>query len=84
MAAQNKGGDVFHRHIEFQAEKMPEPRTVKDTRHAADFIMRKAWEFPQGPDHRIKWVGDADNKSVWRMITNALADGFHNFQVDAQ
>ena len=46
--------------------------------------MRQTGEFAQGPDHRVERVGDADHKSIWRVVANAFAHGFHHFEVDSQ
>ncbi len=46
--------------------------------------MRQAAELAQRPHHRIQGIGDADHERVRRVILDALADGRHDFQIDAQ
>ena len=46
--------------------------------------MRQAGEFAQRPDHRIQWIGDADDERVRRIGLDAFADGLHNLQIDAE
>jgi hypothetical protein len=46
--------------------------------------VREAGEFAQSPDHRVERVGDADNEGVRGMLLDALADGLHDLEVDAE
>ena len=84
MAAKNKGVDVFHRHTEFQRQEVTEAGRVQNAGHADNFVMGQAGEFAQRPDHGVQRVGDADHKRVGCVGFDALANGFHHFQVDAQ
>jgi hypothetical protein len=84
MAAQNEGGDVLHRHVEFLGEEVAEARAVEHAGHAADLVVRQARELAQRPDHRVERVGDADDEGVRRVVADAFAHGFHDLEVDAQ
>ena len=46
--------------------------------------MGQAGEFAQRPDHRVERVGDADDEGVRRVGGDALADRFHDLEVDAE
>ena len=84
MAAQNKGRNVFHGDFELFCQEVAEASGIKNTGHTADFLMGKAREFAQRPDHRVKRVGDTNNKCVRSMRRNTLAHGFHHLEVDTQ
>ncbi len=84
MSAKNKCVHVFYRDVEFFGQEVLEACRVEHTSHAHDFVRWKARELAQRPNHCIKWVGDADNKGVWRMLANAFTNLLHDFQVNAQ
>ena len=84
VAAQNEGSDVFHGDVEFSREEVTEACRIKHTGHAANLVVRQTGEFAQRPNHRVQRVGDADNECVWRVGSNAFANGFHDLQVDSQ
>ena len=84
VAAQNEGSYVFHGHIEFRREEVTEARRIKNASHATYLVVRQTGEFAQRPNHSVQWVGDADNECVWRVGSDAFANGFHDLQVDSQ
>jgi hypothetical protein len=46
--------------------------------------VRQLRELAQRPDHRVQWVGDADDKAVGGFCLDALADRLHHLKVDFQ
>ncbi len=84
MPAQNEGGDILHRDIEFDAEEVAETGRIQHAGHAADLVCRQPREFLQRPDHRIERVGDADDERVGGMGGDAFAHRFHDLEVDPQ
>ena len=84
MAAKDESGDVLHRDVEFSGQEMTEAGAIQHASHAANLLGRQARILLKCPDHRIERVGDADDEGVGRVVLDALANGFHDLQVDAQ
>ena len=63
---------------------MAEAAGVQHACHADNLVVRQAGKLAQRPDHGIQRVGDADHEGVRRVGFQALAHGFHHFEVDAQ
>ena len=84
MAAENECCDIAHGNFELFSQEVAEACGIKNTRHAAYFFVWQARKFAQCPNHRIKRVCNTDNECVWRVVTDAFANGLHYFKVDAQ
>ena len=84
MTTEDECGDIPHRDFELETEEVAEPRAVKDAGHAADLGVGQSGILAQCPDHGIERVGDADHERIGRMRLDAVADGLHDLQVDAE
>ncbi|MCY1232804.1 hypothetical protein D9M72_453190 [compost metagenome] len=84
MAAENEGGDVLDRNVEFLGQEQAEARAVENAGHADDLVLRQARELLQRPDHGVERVSDADDEGVRSVLFDAGADLFHDLEVDAE
>ena len=84
MAAEHEGRHVLHRHAELLGQEVAEARRIEDAGHADDLLLRQARILLQRPDHRVERVGNADHEGVRRVLADALADGLHDLEVDAE
>ncbi len=84
MAAQNEGGNVLDRDVEFLGEEMAEPGGIEHSGHSDDSAVRKAAKFAERPDHRVERIGDADDEAVGGVRLDALADRLHHLEVDPE
>ena len=83
MAAKDKGGDVFDRHLEFLGKEIAETRRIQNTCHADDTRGRQAGCLLQDADHDIERVGDADHEGVRAVVADSRANLLHDLGVDA-
>ena len=83
MAAKNKGGDIFDRHLEFFGKEVAETRRIQNARHTDDTRSRQAGCLLQDADHDIKRIGDTDNEGVGAVVADARANLLHDLGVDA-
>ncbi len=65
------------------ARKWRKRAEFENAGHADDLFGLEAGELLQRPHHRVERVGDADHEGVGRMLLDAVADGFHDLEVDA-
>ena len=84
MAAENEGGDILDRNLEFLGEEEAEAGAIEHAGHADHHVLRQAGELLQRPDHRVERVGDADDEGVRGVFLDAGADLFHDLEVDAE
>ncbi|MNN31467.1 hypothetical protein D3C81_1451560 [compost metagenome] len=83
VTAQGPGVDVLHRDAGLFSQEVGEARRVQHAGHADDLLLGQARELLQGPDHGVERVGDADDEGVGGVLLDALADGLHDLEVDA-
>ena len=83
VTAQGPGVDVLHRDAGLLGQEIGEAGRVQNAGHADDLLLGQARELLQGPDHGVERVGDADDEGVGGVGLDALADGLHDLQVDA-
>ena len=76
--------DIGNRHAGFLAEEIGKARTVQHACHADHFFRVEPGELLQRPDHRVERIGDTDHECVRAVGLQALADRFHDLQVDAE
>ncbi len=84
MAAEHESGDVLDADPEFLGQEMAEARAIEHAGHADHHIMGQPRELAQRPDHRVEWVGDADDERVRGVRLDARADRLHHAEVDAE
>ena len=84
MATEHEGGDVLDRDVELLGQKMAEAGRIEHAGHAHYLLRRQTGELLQRPDHGVERVGDTDHKCVRGVFGNALANRFHDLQVDSQ
>ena len=83
VAAEHEGGHVLDRHVELLGEEVAEAGRIEHAGHADDLFGLQAGELLQRPDHGVERVGDADDEGVRGILLDAVADRFHDLQVDA-
>ena len=65
------------------ARKWRKRAEFENARHADDLLRLETREFLQRPHHGVEGVGDADHEGVGGMLLDAVADRFHDLEVDA-
>ncbi len=84
MTAEDEGGHIFHRDVEFLREEIAQAGRVEHAGHADNHRRRQPGELLQRPYHRIERVGDADDECVARVFADAGADLLHHFEIDLE
>jgi hypothetical protein len=84
MAAEDEGGDVLDRDLELLGEEVAEAGGIEHACHSDNALVREPGKFAKRPDHRVQGVGDADDEAVRGVRLDALADGFHDLEVDPE
>ena len=82
MSTQNKGGHIFDGYIKFFCEKQAEPCRIQHPSHANHLGRWQTRGALQNPDHDVKRVGDANNKSIRAMFFDTSANLIHHFGID--
>ena len=83
MAAEHEGGHVLDRDVELLGQEVAEAGRVQHAGHADDLLRLQAGELLQRPHHGVERVGDADHEGVGGILLDAVADRFHDLEVDA-
>ena len=84
MAAENDGGHVFDRDLEFLGDEGAEAGRIENAGHADDAVFREFRDHVRDLRHGVERIGDDDDDGVGRNGGGLFGGGFDDFVVGEQ
>ncbi len=82
MAAKDHGLNALDRDPDSIGEEAAQTGRIQHPSHATHHVGRKACDLLHGIDHRIKWVGNDDDKSAGAVLFQVASDVLDDRQVN--